>query len=441
MSDLINTLSNNVPVTFSLAFIYGALETVCGAVLSFLILKQRFRKNKIIPALIMCVLFVSYGAALTYDSPLKDVIGVAMMIIAPLAFYCFSLKKTIESIVIFIGTDMLSGFIAALISASAGSDYNKFDTAGKLLFNLISSVLITVIFGFFIVIDRRNGKEEPEFRSLSLPLYALIIFTASFFTVTMVYFQVNISNSPKAFLLSVLNILLFAVTIFCAVRRFMKSQYAQQTYKKQLDLQIRHFELMEKKNDELRIFRHDMPKKLRPMAMYLESGKTDDALEILEKLNVSIENSRPRFSTGNYRLDTVLESQQQLAEEVGATIKMAEGSVFPAEGIAPEDIYTIFPNALDNAIEACAKCSEDRRIIIFKSQILHDRVYIKIENPCSDNVHSSGKSLITTKSDKNLHGYGFRSIKKAAAKYGSNNVSFNVENGIFTLMISLAPLQ
>ena len=441
MSDLINTLSNSVPIIFSLAFIYIALETVCGAVLSFLIIKQKFRKNKIIPALFMCVLFVSYGAAVAFDSPLKDAIGVAMMIIAPLAFYRFSLKRTIESIVIFIGTDMLSGLIAAFISAFSGSDYNKFDSAGKLLFNLISSLLITAIFGVFIVIDRRNSKEEPEFKSLSLPLYSLIIFTASFFTITMVYFQVNISNSPKAFLLSILNILLFAVTIFCAVRRFMKSQYAQQSYKKQLDLQIRHFELMEKKNDELKIFRHDMPKKLRPMAMYLESGNTDEALEILKKLNISIENSRPRFSTGNYRLDTVLESQQQLAEKAGVTIEMAEGSVFPPEGIAPEDIYTIFPNALDNAVEACAKCSEDKRTILFKSQILHDRVYIKIENPYSDNIHSSGKGLITTKSDKELHGYGFRSIKKAAAKYGSDNVSFKAEDGIFTLMITLTPLH
>lgn len=441
MSDLINTLSNSVPIIFSLAFIYIALETVCGAVLSFLIIKQKFRKNKIIPTLFMCVLFVSYGAAVAFDSPLKDAIGVAMMIIAPLAFYRFSLKRTIESIVIFIGTDMLSGLIAALISAFSGSDYNKFDSAGKLLFNLISSLLITAIFGVFIVIDRRNSKEEPEFKSLSLPLYSLIIFTASFFTITMVYFQVNISNSPKAFLLSILNILLFAVTIFCAVRRFMKSQYAQQSYKKQLDLQIRHFELMEKKNDELKIFRHDMPKKLRPMAMYLESGNTDEALEILKKLNISIENSRPRFSTGNYRLDTVLESQQQLAEKAGVTIEMAEGSVFPPEGIAPEDIYTIFPNALDNAVEACAKCSEDKRTILFKSQILHDRVYIKIENPYSDSIHSSGKGLITTKSDKELHGYGFRSIKKAAAKYGSDNVSFKAEDGIFTLMITLTPLH
>ena len=43
----------------------------------------------------------------------------------------------------------------------------------------------------------------------------------------------------------------------------------------------------------------------------------------------------------------------------------------------------------------------------------------------------------TNKADKNAHGYGFRSIKKAAAKYGEDNVNFTVKDGVFELNIFL----
>ena len=41
------------------------------------------------------------------------------------------------------------------------------------------------------------------------------------------------------------------------------------------------------------------------------------------------------------------------------------------------------------------------------------------------------------KKDKKLHGYGYRSMKKAASKYGGDNMDFKLEDGTFTLRFNL----
>ena len=43
----------------------------------------------------------------------------------------------------------------------------------------------------------------------------------------------------------------------------------------------------------------------------------------------------------------------------------------------------------------------------------------------------------TDKKDNKLHGYGYRSMRKAAAKYGDDNMDFKLENGTFTLRFNL----
>lgn len=49
----------------------------------------------------------------------------------------------------------------------------------------------------------------------------------------------------------------------------------------------------------------------------------------------------------------------------------------------------------------------------------------------------NGENFLTTKADKTNHGFGTKSIKKAVAKYGEENIFFLTENGVFTLSFSL----
>ena len=135
-------------------------------------------------------------------------------------------------------------------------------------------------------------------------------------------------------------------------------------------------------------------------------------------------------------MDTVLFCEQQTARPDGIRITFTDDSRFPADGVAPDDIYTIFPNALDNAIEACRQVEGEREIVV-DAKTVGDEVFVTVSNPIAGDLDLKDGELKTTKADKKLHGYGLKNIKKAAANYGSDNVDYLVEDGRFTLRLSL----
>ncbi len=83
------------------------------------------------------------------------------------------------------------------------------------------------------------------------------------------------------------------------------------------------------------------------------------------------------------------------------------------------DICTIFGNLLDNAIE-CELGIQDKQ-----KRLIHLAVYtkknflvIQCENYCPVPLEFQDGLPVTTKQDKAYHGYGIKSIRMAAEKYG-----------------------
>ncbi|MBQ6119868.1 MAG: sensor histidine kinase, partial [Clostridia bacterium] len=242
------------------------------------------------------------------------------------------------------------------------------------------------------------------------------------------------SHAEFAFML--LNIPVMSATVTFALVRFFRMRAESENYRRQLQMQIQQFEWMEQMVEDVRIFRHDFPKKMRPLIAYLDEDRPEEARQMAEQFSDFAAHTGERFHTGNYRLDTVLFCEQQIAQRDNIQIDVPFDTVFPAEGIDPDDIYTIFPNALDNAIEACRQV-EGERVISFRSHRDSQTVFITIRNPMTGSVKMRNGLPQTGKTDKSAHGYGLRSLRKAAAKYGDDNVAFTAENGVFELRIFL----
>lgn len=430
-------LIESSPVTaFIISGLFEFFDITAGILLSFIIVRER-PKRRIYPYIIVAAFCIINAVLYKLDFFLKDDFGYIAVIAAPLIVFPLSKNKSYKYCIISFMTDIVLGILSSLAIAASGENYDTIAPSSKLGAEFIVSAVTALLIFVAAVFSARKGNSESLIARIRLPGLLLVVLTVMIFSMTMIHFQINFSTKPTDLLLSFLNIALLGVTVFYIVRDFLKSRLSEEKYKTQLELQIKHLEILEEKNREIRVFRHDMPKKLRPLAMYIEEGNYDEAKSILDGFDVSIENSRSGFDTGNFMLDTVLESEQQLAGKKGINIILVHGSTFPKDGIASQDIYTIFPNAIDNAIEATEKVHGESKEIKFESHVNQGKVYIKISNPCAGEVRSRNNTIMTTKKDKDNHGYGLLSIKKAAAKYGSNNVKFSSENNVFTLSIAL----
>ena len=100
------------------------------------------------------------------------------------------------------------------------------------------------------------------------------------------------------------------------------------------------------------------------------------------------------------------------------------------------ELYSLFGNAIDNAITAVRKVEdESRRYIGLNVSQLKGFVKVNIHNYYEGELNFSEEGLpLTTKADKENHGFGMKSIRYIVEKYGGT-VSVKTEKGVFNLNI------
>jgi hypothetical protein len=136
--------------------------------------------------------------------------------------------------------------------------------------------------------------------------------------------------------------------------------------------------------------------------------------------------------TGNDDLDIVLAEKMFLAEKRGVKLQcIVDGGRFSF--MRTEDICSLFGNAIDNAIEAAAKEPiAEKRIVMLHTAAKGNMLSLHVENPCFEKPQFADGLPLTTKNDTDYHGFGMRSMRYVAEKYGGV-LTAAWEDGIFSL--------
>ena len=187
-----------------------------------------------------------------------------------------------------------------------------------------------------------------------------------------------------------------------------REQYAQQ-----LKYQVRHLDDLLARQAELRRVKHDMANQLLALKGYLSAGDVAGGRQYVDTLLESLDAISPSVHTGNTALDAILSTKKALAESRGITFHL-DVQVPDQLVLAPVDQCIIFGNALDNALEACARASDSNPVIAFTLRQKGTRLLCKIANTAPPVT-----ALTTHKADKDAHGFGLRNITDTLAKYGS----------------------
>lgn len=103
-------------------------------------------------------------------------------------------------------------------------------------------------------------------------------------------------------------------------------------------------------------------------------------------------------------------------------------------GISDADIYSLFGNALENAINYLVNVEVDKRFINIDGGTRNNFIILAIENYCSDKLEFDESGLPKTENDSFYHGYGMKSMRMIAEKYGGS-LSVICENDLFIVQI------
>ena len=196
--------------------------------------------------------------------------------------------------------------------------------------------------------------------------------------------------------------------------------------------QRRQYELSANTIEAINIRCHDIKHQIRAMNAGQAAG--DDFMANLDEL-VSIYDTG--IDTSNKALDVILTEKSLLARAKDIQLTC------PVDGrllsfMAEQDIYSLFGNALDNAIEACEKIDDPaRRLIDVSTREAGHMVCIQFRN-CYDGeapIEADG-GFATSKTDGGLHGYGTKSLRLIAERYGGS-CSYDPSGGIFRVSVLL----
>ncbi len=196
-----------------------------------------------------------------------------------------------------------------------------------------------------------------------------------------------------------------------------------------------HIEQVENLYQDIRSMKHDMTNHVLTLERLYEKNETKEAKDYVKELKSAFMETVGEVNSGNPVTDVILRGWKTEAEK--KKIRFQCDFHYPTgSNINAFDISVILNNALQNAVENIGGSGELHILIL---SYRRDNAYmIEISNSFTGNLRQDAESglLITTKREKDSHGYGLNNIRKIAGKY-FGDIDFSVKNEEFILSIMM----
>lgn len=305
------------------------------------------------------------------------------------------------------------------------------ELASNALHLMVMILLYAAVHFFFIWrLPKENGFDAPRSGYL-------ILFT--FFAAFLVY-GLSVwtrANEPFTYGAYLFDLICCVLTLVVHFGKFNQSKLERE---KELILQILQGErdkhqLSTQTIEMINRKSHDLKYQI---ASLKKMSKTEQLASISE-LESAVNFYDNTLKTNNETLDVLLYERSLFWEKFGINFScIADGAKL--NFMKPEDIYSLFGNALDNAIESVQSIKDtNKRIISLNIAMKGNILVITVSNYYNQDLLFDDGLPITTKPDKEYHGFGIKSIRYIAEKYGGT-ISIQPQNGIFKLIVMM-PVQ
>lgn len=281
---------------------------------------------------------------------------------------------------------------------------NKINTQNKSVFWQMMIMPITSLFAMFV------------FRYISLN--------------TLISDTAKVLCSVVSVFLLISNIIVFFVYDY-AIKNSAELYELKAMNQKQ-EIEKQYLDILEQNNKDLKVFTHDIKNHLEQI-----SNLTDDKelKGYISKLYGTVNQYSNIAISGNKTLDVIISKYNTLCanKNISVSVNVKTANLTDIEDM---DLSAILNNAFDNAVEAAQQSSGKVISVDIYTKKLFE--IIKIQNSCDFAPITENKRLLTSKKEKDLHGFGIESITRAIKKYdGILDWNYDEESKIFELTIAI----
>ena len=409
-----------------------------------LILSFIFKNRYLIEIIFACILFVSKEKIRKYGFITIPLILISLFVFGTL-FYTseYKILKVLRYMVLVVGlfAAIFSGFkisvykslfyitgsmalqhLSSVIYSYVPSPYYATSYLKMFLLFLAQEAILVVIYVILYFLFIRNIKKYDIKKNL------LILFMNLLIVVVDVFFSVY-KESPTNIFTSTYDFLLTFISFFYMffILQHEEDKKEKEVQKTLIEKEKKEFELLKSSMDAINIKCHDMRHVLNK-----DLNITNEEYKKEIKDNIRIYDSY--IKTGNTELDIILMDKKIQCENKNIIFTiMADASKL--DFMKNTDIYSLFGNAIENAIDYLSKKEEDKRILNLNLKNINGFLLIRIENYFDDDLKLKNGLPITTKEDNSIHGFGMKSIERIVNSY-SGGMKILTENNRFILSLT-----
>lgn len=193
-----------------------------------------------------------------------------------------------------------------------------------------------------------------------------------------------------------------------------------------------YYQILDQQNQQLMLYAHDAKKHLAA----IQSLNDDPQIgTYVAKLSQQLMDYTKNCHSGNKMLDVMIHRYSMDCEIRGICfdydIKLCNLSE-----VEDVDLVAILGNLIDNAVTAAEK--SEQKWISLATDRRNSYSVILLSNSCDIPPRSLGSQLITSDPDRELHGFGMKSVSKTLKKYhGDFEWEYIPEKRLFTVTVMI----
>lgn len=299
-------------------------------------------------------------------------------------------------------------------------------------FSILLIVYVIIYTIVFIIFNERINKDEAKISNFSIVLISGLILLIDIIINSIIIYSDKFQGKEVSIIICTYNILCCLMVLFLLFNILnIKQLKTELTITSQLLNKAEEQYKQNKENvDLINIKCHDLKHQIRNFG-----NKANISNETVKELENIINIYDSNIKTNNDALDLILTEKSLLCQKKNINLKcFADCSKL--NFITEADLYSLFGNMIDNAIEAVSKIDNaEKRNINLIVRNIKNYVSIAVENFYEGNINLDNNGLpLTTKNNTDYHGYGFKSIKMIVEKY-NGDFKISIGKEIFSVYI------
>lgn len=322
------------------------------------------------------------------------------------------------------------------------------EIAYRVVYDLFFVAMVAALYFFLIrKLTRRLRESRLDFRLLTISVVVLCI-TVILCSAEDVFFATLSGPRENAydvfayFVLretgNIFSVLCCGIVLLLIEKTIDENQLKREV--EQLQYAVRQgekqYEMSKDTIDMINVKCHDIRYKINALLAERGSITGEDVKDIQEAISIY----DAKTETGNPLLNVLFTEKSLYCEQNGIRFScMADGAKLSF--MQGGDLYCLFGNMIDNALEAVTMLSDKAKRVINVVIKTHEGMVLVQEENFYEGQRAARDGLLpTTKEDKWYHGFGMRSMRMIVRKYGGE-MKVNVSGGIFRLTILFPDAQ